>query len=121
MQRAQGGTGVSAPVVEVGVLPPPQGLQLPVGPIVLEPVDEVGGDGRDVIGQPERRPAGVGVRIEQFRVVVAVGNLPGQADPQGVQIRVVTHLRFPVARQDHIRGGTELGSRQQDLGHLEQQ
>jgi hypothetical protein len=25
--------------------------------------------------------------------------LPGQADPQGVQIRVVTHLRFPVARQ----------------------
>jgi hypothetical protein len=43
------------------------------------------------------------------------------AGAQRVEVRVVAHLRLPVARQDHVAAGAELRSGQQDLGHLEQQ
>src|SRR5207247_10535258 len=43
VQRAQCGPAVGTPVVEIGVLPPPQRLERPAGLVVLE-AGEAGGD-----------------------------------------------------------------------------
>src|SRR5580658_9574464 len=121
VQRAQGGAAVGAPVVEVAVLPPPQRLEGPPGLVVPEPVDEIGGDRRDVVGDPERQAGGVLVRVEHLGVLVHGGQPAGQAGADGVEVRVVAHLRLPVTRQDHVPAGAQLRSGEQDLRHLEQQ
>src|SRR3974390_1884671 len=53
VQSAQRGAAAGSPGVEIAVLPPPQRLEGPSGLVVPEPVDEIGGDRRDVIGDPE--------------------------------------------------------------------
>src|ERR1700749_3254547 len=53
-QGPQSGPAVGTPLVEIGVLPPPQLLERPAGLVVLEAVDEVGDHGRDVFRDPER-------------------------------------------------------------------
>src|SRR3954449_10339057 len=52
VQRAQCGPAVGTPVVEIGVLPPPQRLERPAGLVVLEAVEEVSDHGRDVVRDP---------------------------------------------------------------------
>jgi len=121
VQRPQGGPAVGAPVVEVGVLPPPQRLERPARLVVLEAMDEVGGHGRDVVRDPERQAGGVRVRVEHLGVLVDRGQPGGQAGAQRVQVRVVAYLGLPVTARDHVAAGAELGSGEQYLGHLEQQ
>src|ERR1700733_13513518 len=70
MQRAQGRTTVRAPVVEVGVLPPPHGLGRASRIVVLDLVRAVCRYGRQVIGEPECRGLGVLVRVEQLEILL---------------------------------------------------
>jgi hypothetical protein len=88
---------------------------------VLQAVDEVGDHGRDVVGDPERQARRIRVRVEHLGVLVDRGKPHGQAAAQRVEIRVVADLRLPVARQDHVAAGAELGSGEQYLGYLKQQ
>ena len=88
VQRAQRGSPVGAPVVDVGVLPPPESLQRPPRLVVLEPVDQVRGHRGQVVGEAERRRPGVRVGVEQFRILVTVDQPGGEAGPELVKIGI---------------------------------
>ena len=121
VQRAQRGSPVGAPVVDVGVLPPPEGLERPARLVVLQPMDQVGGHGGEVVGKPERGRPGVRVRVEKLAVLVAIAQPGGQADPELVKVGIGADVGLPVARRDHVLAGAELSPGEQDLRHLEQQ
>src|ERR687895_114682 len=89
VQGPQRGTGVVAPVVEVGVLPPPQRLQRAALLVVAQPVHEVARDVDQVVGEPVRGRLGVLVRVEDLDVLVEHGESLGEPLSYGVQVRVV--------------------------------
>src|ERR1700733_9212221 len=85
-QCPQRRSAVGAPVVHVRVLPPPQRLQRPPRLVVLEPMDQVGGHGGDVVGDAEWQAGRVLVRVEYLGVLVARAEQLGQPGTQLVQV-----------------------------------
>src|SRR5215469_13133327 len=72
VEGAKGGAAVCSPVIHIGVLPPPQRLGRATGLVVPQPVNQVGGDRREVIGEPESGRRRVRIGIEELGVLVAV-------------------------------------------------
>src|SRR5215469_3715033 len=123
VERPHGCPAVRAPVVDIGVLPPPQRLGDPSRLVMPQTVDKVRSHCGKIIRKTERGRLGVGVRIEDLGIVIAATKPGGQSSPQVVQgnVGVGTNVGLGVAGQDDVLASPKLRPGQHHLGGLQQQ
>jgi hypothetical protein len=113
---------ILAPTRQVGVLPPPQGLDGPSRCVVTEAVVEVGDDAGKVVGQRRLDDLGRGeVRVVDGVVPVGVAEHLGEAQPQIVDLRFAAGVGFVAAFGDDVGERAEPRPVGGELGGVDQQ